>query len=85
LKGTTNLKLLRKLKQLAPQAKIIVTAETIELAKQMYEDGAHYVILNRLIMAHYFSDILERIGANEDKHLSKSAREFLNAWDEVLE
>jgi Kef-type K+ transport system membrane component KefB/Trk K+ transport system NAD-binding subunit len=61
LKGITNLKLLRVLKALAPHAKIVVTAETLESAHDMYNEGAAYVFLPRLLAAQHIADLLEQI------------------------
>lgn len=61
LKGTTNLKLLQILKQLAPDSKIIMTAENISNAREMYEGGAAYVYIPRIIGASSLLATIERI------------------------
>lgn len=48
LRGTTNLRLLRLVKGMAPHASVITTADTLETARQLYEDGAAYVLVQRL-------------------------------------
>ncbi len=44
LRGTSNSKLLKVLRELNPSAQIIVTAESPEQAAQLYEQGADYVL-----------------------------------------
>ncbi|MDH4127384.1 MAG: cation:proton antiporter [Spirochaetota bacterium] len=65
LKGTDNLKLIRKIKQVSPNAKIIVTAESAARALRMYSEGADYVFLPRLLSAEhlfsYINDFLNHI------------------------
>ena len=49
LVGTSNLKLIDQMKKIAPQARMIVTAESPTRALKLYEAGADYVYLpNRL-------------------------------------
>jgi hypothetical protein len=84
LKGTSNLKLLHQLKKLAPNAKIIVTAEQLESAREMYKDGADYVFIPRIVSAHYLADVVERLQtANGDK-IKFAATEFLDGRKEIL-
>jgi Kef-type K+ transport system membrane component KefB/CheY-like chemotaxis protein len=58
LRGTDNLTLLRSLRKLNPTAVIIVTAESIEKARQFYAQGADYVLTPPLTAA---DDLLEAI------------------------
>ena len=51
LVGTDNVKLIKLIKTICPQAKIIVTAESSRRALQMYEEGADYVILPHILAA----------------------------------
>jgi voltage-gated potassium channel Kch len=44
LRGTSNGKLLKVLKELSPKARIILTAETPEQARALYRGGADYVL-----------------------------------------
>ena len=48
LKGTTNLRLLKQVKALAPEARVIVTADVIEQARELYAEGAAHVFVPRL-------------------------------------
>lgn len=61
LKGTNNLKLARTLKKIAPDARIIVTAESSEGARRMYEEGADFVFLPRIVGAQFLADVMERM------------------------
>ncbi|WP_141732693.1 cation:proton antiporter [Oligoflexus tunisiensis] len=83
-KGTSNLKLLRTLQDLAPQALHIVTAETIDAARQMYAQGAAYVFIPRIVAAHYLVDVIERIQSNRLDAIRQGAEKFLGKWQETL-
>ena len=84
LKGTSNLNLLRALKGFAPNAKIIVTAETLESAKAMYAEGAAYVIMPRLLVGRHLADVIEHIDVGADAIFQKDARDLLAEWKEVV-
>ena len=49
LKGTTNERLLTQLKSLAPNADVIVTADFFYAAKRLYQQGAGFVFIPRLM------------------------------------
>lgn len=49
LKGTSNARLLRQLRSMAPQAKIFVTAEVLDEARDLYRQGAAFVFVPRLM------------------------------------
>lgn len=84
LRGTSNLNLLRVLKKLAPQALIIVTADTLSSARQMYVEGADYVFIPRLIGAHYLADIIDRYKSGDHAIIRAKAAEFIASRQEVL-
>ncbi|OQW51008.1 MAG: hypothetical protein A4S09_10765 [Proteobacteria bacterium SG_bin7] len=84
LKGITNHRLLKTLKNMAPHSIIIVTAETFNLAKECYADGADYVFIPRLVGAHYLADVLERIKSGEGPGLKTTAHEYVKSRKEVL-
>lgn len=84
LKGTTNLKLLRILKNLAPEARIIVTAEKIESAREMYANGADYVFIPRLISTSYLMDVMERIQRGDAEHLKTENTDYIDHRIEVI-
>ena len=56
LKGVTNLRLLHKLRTMAPTARIIVTAEFFYVARELYENGADFVFVPRLISMSELAD-----------------------------
>ena len=84
LKGTTNLKLLHSLRALAPKARIIVTADTLEKAREMYAKGADYVFVPRIVGAHFLVDIIERVQGDRMEAVKQGAERFLNEWNETL-
>ncbi len=59
LRGTSNRKLLDALKRLNPRAVTIVTAESVPAALELYEAGADYVLLPRLLSAGRLMEILK--------------------------
>lgn len=87
LKGTTNLKLLRFLKQYSQYSKdthVIVTSETIETAQEMYASGADYVLLTRIASAKQLSDVFERATAGELEALRLREMDILKIRQEVI-
>jgi Kef-type K+ transport system membrane component KefB len=60
LKGTTNARLLEQMRRLCPQAKVIVTAEGIHQALDLYRQGADYVLIPRLHSAPLALEVMER-------------------------
>jgi Kef-type K+ transport system membrane component KefB/DNA-binding NarL/FixJ family response regulator len=68
LKGADNLKLLRQLRELNPDAKIIVHAELLADVPKLYAAGASYVTAPRLLEA---ADLLHVVEAAEQKLLEQ--------------
>ncbi len=64
LKGTSNYRLLRQLRRIAPEAKIIVTATRFAEAKHLYDQGAAFVYLPRLMNVRELREII--LAALED-------------------
>jgi Kef-type K+ transport system membrane component KefB len=60
LRGTTNLRLLRNVRRLCPEAKVVLTSEHIRQATQLYEGGADFVYVPRLHSAAEIAKILYR-------------------------
>ena len=58
LKGTSNHRLLRQLRRIAPETKIIVTATRFAEARYLYEQGAAFVYLPRLMNAKELCNIV---------------------------
>jgi voltage-gated potassium channel Kch len=61
LRGTDNVTLLKQIRRLNPDARIILSAETLERAREMYEAGADYVIMPRFETARAFREVLEAL------------------------
>ncbi|MDI6753527.1 MAG: cation:proton antiporter [Thermodesulfobacteriota bacterium] len=64
LRGTTNLKLMRMIKRLCPITQVMVTANSIQAAIELYREGADFVFIPRLHaasqMARIISDSLKK-------------------------
>jgi Kef-type K+ transport system membrane component KefB/CheY-like chemotaxis protein len=58
LKGTTNARILRQARLLAPTAQIVVSADTAQAARQLYADGADYVLIAPVLTAEHLHDLL---------------------------
>lgn len=84
LKGTSNERLLRSLKGLAPEADVIVTAEYFHSARELYAQGAAFVFIPRLMGARELRDIV--LAALEDRlhEYREVAHEQVNGRAEVL-
>lgn len=84
LKGASNRKLLKQLRELSPTAQIIVHAEKIADVPQLYAEGANYVSLPRLLEA---TDLLEALDAAQHNLLDqrrKKQAEQLEERSEVI-
>ena len=58
LKGIDNLRLLRLVRGLAPRAEIIVTADSLAHAENLYSEGAAYVLIPPALAAEHLYDLL---------------------------
>jgi len=67
LVGTDNLKIIRHMRDVCPNAKIIVTAESIERALKMYAEGADYVFIPRVLAADRLMSVIDGILADSIK------------------
>lgn len=63
LRGTDNARLLQQLRRVNPTAKIIVTSDSIEKALRLYEAGADYVLLQRVLSARHLMEVIAELGA----------------------
>ena len=61
LKGADNLKMLRQLRELNPEAKIVVHAELLEDIPKLYAAGANYVTAPRLLEAANLLNVVEAV------------------------
>lgn len=84
LKGITNLQLLKILKKLAPESCIIVTADTLSSAAQMYESGANYVYIPRIIGASYLMGVIERLQINGATSIQADAISYIQQRSEIV-
>lgn len=58
LKGIDNRRLLRQARSLAPQARIVVTADTLGAAETLYAEGADYVLIPSALSAEHLYGLL---------------------------
>jgi len=58
LKGTDNLRLLRKVRRLAPSAQVVASADTLAAAERLYAEGADYVLIPPALAAAHLCDLL---------------------------
>jgi Kef-type K+ transport system membrane component KefB len=85
LRGTTNLRLMRNIRRLNPNAKVVVTTEHVKQALELYEEGADFVYMPRLYSAKEIAAILKkslRSGFPTDR---LDAMAVLRARHEVLD
>ncbi len=84
LKGTSNLKLLRQLRELNPTAKIVVTAERLSHIPDLYAAGANYVTAPRLLEAAELVSVIEAADKDmlDQKRVAQVAS--LEERDEVI-
>ncbi len=79
LVGITNLALVKQVRRLAPESRIVATAETVASALQMYAAGADYVLAPRLASAEALFEALEHdkagsLGTLREQHISALKR-----------
>jgi len=72
LKGTSNLQLLFEVRGLTRSAQVVLTADTLESAKQLYAAGADYVLIPQALTAEH----LFRILCESSPNALKKAREL---------
>jgi Kef-type K+ transport system membrane component KefB/Trk K+ transport system NAD-binding subunit len=84
LKGANNLKLLRQLRELNPEAQIIVHAELLSDIPELYEAGASYVSAPRLLEAADLLHAIEAAGKNFLEEKRGTQTEQLEARSEVI-
>jgi Kef-type K+ transport system membrane component KefB len=87
LRGTTNLRLLRQARRLCPNAQVIVAADNVSSAVELYEQGADFVYIARLHSARYMAELTARAILDEDvlKQFRAEAYQLLKQRDEVLQ
>lgn len=84
LKGTDNERLLKKIRQLCPHAKAIVTADSPPKALELYDRGADFVFIPRMHSSAQVAHIIES-GLREGlENIRAEQIEHLRRRDEVL-
>jgi Kef-type K+ transport system membrane component KefB len=76
LRGTNNLTLFRQLRKMNPHARIIARAEKVEVARELYREGADYVLLPRHLVAEHVRELLRK---TEDGTLDRAREAELEA------
>jgi Kef-type K+ transport system membrane component KefB len=83
LKGTTNLRLVRELRELNPTAKIIAHAELLAEVPELYAAGANYVSVPRLIEAKLLCQVITAAEANLLEEMRAEVERDLQERQEV--
>ena len=84
LKGASNLKLLRQLREMNASAKIIVNAEKLSDIPRLYEAGASYVTAPRLLEAAELVGVIEAADQNMLDEKRREQGELLDERNEVM-
>jgi len=84
LKGADNLKMLRQLRELNPDAKIVVHAELLSDIPILYAAGANYVTAPRLVEAADLLQAIEAAGKNLLNQKRKTQEQELSGRDEII-
>jgi hypothetical protein len=86
LRGTTNLRLLRQARRLCPEAQIVVAADTIASAVELYEQGGDFVYIARLHSAGHMADLIANAMRDEDgfRRFREDELRLLKERQEVL-
>lgn len=85
LVGTTNLKIIKNMKTLAPHAKIIVTAGSAKQALRLYQAGADYVLLPNQVAASNLVPIVELMRRGRQVLIKEEEVEKLRQRHEILD
>jgi Kef-type K+ transport system membrane component KefB len=84
LVGTDNLSLIDRLKKIAPEARVIVTAESPNRALALYNAGADYVYLPNQLAAQHLLTAVERLLRGKPVVLKEEELKRLMERDEVM-
>jgi Trk K+ transport system NAD-binding subunit len=83
LVGTDNMKILANIKSACAHAKAIVTAESPELAERLYEKGADYVLVPRILAAENLLEVLKAF-LNQDLNVMEHEKTKLKERTEII-
>jgi hypothetical protein len=84
LKGTSNARLLKALRTLAPEAMVVVAADTLAGALELYASGADFVFVPRIHSAHRMAEVLRTAMEDGLSVIRAEEMEALRERDEVL-
>ncbi|HSE50151.1 MAG TPA: cation:proton antiporter [Terriglobales bacterium] len=84
LKGTSNVRLLKQLRRLAPEALTIMTAHRLPIADELYADGASFVYIPRLMSVRELRDVVLGALHSDLADERRAAQEELLTRAEVL-
>ncbi|MBI2901903.1 MAG: cation:proton antiporter [Planctomycetes bacterium] len=84
LRGIDNRRLLRMLRELNPEAKILMTTDRLATARELYELGADYVILPRWLSAERLAQVIKDAEAGTIETLREAEMRKLAEADEVV-
>jgi voltage-gated potassium channel Kch len=84
LRGIDNKKLLQTLRKVNPGAAIIVTAENLGVAAQLYDAGADYVLVQRILSAEHLAGVIDDALAGNLATRKNESVDRLRGRDEVV-
>ncbi len=84
LKGTTNAKLLFQIKKMVPEAKIILTSESVDQALELYSHGASYVYVPRVLGAKTLMEIMQTLTLESGEHIRNKSIQALTERGEII-
>jgi hypothetical protein len=84
LVGTSNLRLVDQINKIAPQAKMIATAESPSRAVALYQAGADYVFLPNQLAAQHLLPLVASLLRGEEVVIKPEEIERLTQRDEVI-
>lgn len=84
LVGTNNLRVINQVREIAPQARIVVTAGSPAQALALYEAGADYVYLPNQLVARHLLPVLQRLLHGDDAVLRDEEMARLAGAAEVV-
>jgi len=84
LVGTSNLRLIDQMQKIAPEARVIVTAESPSRALELYNAGADYVYLPNRLAAQHLRTVVERLLRGDQVVIKEAEIARLMEHDEVI-
>lgn len=85
LRGTTNRRLLQMARRLCPEARVMVTANTLGGAGTLYADGADFVFVPRIHSARHAAEVILSFCDGAGSDVREAESEALAARGEVLD